>query len=91
MVIFVYPSRWAKLRRKDTSAAVVTCPNVPAKLGVNEMWHGLMLYEKNTTEARGKGHLYVGVITSHSNRYFLLRVPKRKPEPDIPKNSVASG
>jgi hypothetical protein len=86
MVLYSYRSRWAKFRRKTTWEALVHTPNVPAEVGVNKQWTGIALYEKDMPEARAKGHLYVGVIASHSNRDFLIKVPPRKP--DIPKDTV---
>jgi hypothetical protein len=80
-----------RFRRKSTLSAVVNAPNVPMEIGVNKQWSGLALYEKGVGEARAAGHLYVGVIASHSNRDFLIKVPPRKPEADIPKNEVAGG
>ena len=70
MVIFIYPSRWAKFRRKSKMSAVVNSPNVPAEVGVNKQWNGMMLHEKKTTEARAKGHLYVGVRRGSLKRTF---------------------
>jgi hypothetical protein len=39
MVLYSYRSRWAKFRRKNTWAAVVNAPNVPAEVGVHEIKH----------------------------------------------------
>jgi hypothetical protein len=86
MVLYSYRSRWAKFRRKNTWAAVVNSTNVPAEVGVNKQWTGIAFYEKDLPEARAKGHLYLGVIASHSNREFLIKVPPRKP--DIPQDTI---
>jgi hypothetical protein len=54
MVLYSYRSRWAKFRRKNTWAAVVNAPNVPAEVGVNKQWTGIALYEKDVPEAELK-------------------------------------
>jgi hypothetical protein len=57
MVVFEYPSRWARLRQKSTKQGVVNSPNVPAEVGVNRQWMGKMLYEDDFLAARAAGHL----------------------------------
>jgi len=90
MVGFVFPSWWRKYRNNPEYAGIVNSPTIPHKLDINATWIGMMMYEKTLTAARQKGHLYVGVIASHSNATFLIRVPPPKKD-DIPKDKIASG
>ena len=50
-------------------------PGVPSPLGVNETWVGVANYDDELLQDRRKGRLYAGVIASHSNRPFLVKVP----------------
>lgn len=94
-VVFFYKSwvhRW--LLRKPYWTAIVPnpstnplAPGIPARIGINEYWHGIIYYRDEIPKAREKGHLYVGVIASHSRRNFLIKVPKAKG--DIPKHKVS--
>lgn len=93
-VVFCYASwihRWV-LRRPYWTAIVPNpsgnphAPGIPARIGVNEYWHGIIYYRDEIPEARAKGHLYVGVIASHSRREFLIKVPKKKP--NVPKRQI---
>lgn len=85
MIAFAYASRWGWLRGKPTKQGVVNSPNVPAEVGINRQWMGKMLYTDDFVAARAKGLLYVGVIASHSNKNYLMKVPPRSP--DLPKLS----
>jgi hypothetical protein len=78
---YVYKSRWSRWRgRKGVEFAwVVNSPTIPHELDVNRTWTGLMNYDQATSEGRAKGLLYVGVISAHSNREFLIRVSPKKP------------
>jgi hypothetical protein len=78
MIAYIYASRWGRWRGRKAQTALVNSPNIPGELGINRTWQGLMIYDQDTTEARAKGLLYVGVISSHSNREFLIRVPLKK-------------
>lgn len=90
MVAYIYSSRWRKFRHKKDFAAIVNSPTIPFEIGINKTWSGLMLYGDKVDEARVVGSLYVGVISSHSNREFLVRVPPAQKR-DIPKDSIPSG
>lgn len=95
-VIFLYRGwlhRW--VLRKPYMTAIVPnpsanpmAPGIPARIGVNESWSGLIYYRDEIPDARQRGHLYVGVIASHSQRTFLKKVPKKKA--DIPKREVSA-
>ena len=80
MVVYEYVSWLARLRRKCTFQAVVNTHNVPSEVGVNRQWMGQMRYNERLAAAREAGHLYVGVIASHSERTYLLKVPPHSPE-----------
>ena len=82
-----YPSRWAKYRHRPTYSGVVNSPRIPAELGVNRTWIGVMNYEAKLSEARQAGQLYVGVIASHASGQFLVWVPP--PRSDIPTGKIA--
>ncbi len=75
MVGFTFSSRWRRFRRNPDEAGIVSSPDIPAKLETNGTWMGMMTYDEKLLGARAKGHLYVGVVASHSNRDFLIRVP----------------
>ena len=78
MVGFTFSSRWRRLRRNPDEAGIVGSPDIPAKLEINGAWMGTMTYDEKLLGAPAKGHLYVGVVASHSNRDFLIRVPPPK-------------
>lgn len=63
-------------------------PGLPAQVGVNETWHGVATYTETLTEHRRKGRLYAGVIASHSNRPFLVKVPPESPV--LPEEKLGS-
>jgi hypothetical protein len=89
MIAYVYKSIWHRLRHRSEYAGVINSPNIPAPLALNQNWVGLMLYDRRTTEGRARGRLYVGIIASHANREFLIRVaPKR--EMKLPTGTIAS-
>jgi hypothetical protein len=89
MVGFIYRSRWRRFRRNPDYAGVVNSTSIPAKLEINGTWMGLMTYDRKTADGRAKGHLYVGVIASHANGEFLIRVPPKR-ERNIPKEKIAA-
>ena len=89
MVGFIFPSWWKKYNNRPEYAGIVSSPSIPAKLDVNAYWMGQMSYDAKLTAARKKGHLYVGVIASHSNRQFLIRVPPPKDD-KVPTNKITS-
>lgn len=91
MVVYIYPSRWRKWKRRSTLAGVVNTDSIPAKLEINGTWMGQMRYDEKTKNAHKNGHLYVGVIASHSNGSFLVRVPPPKNTDDVPTKQVAAG
>ena len=89
MVMFTYKNRWQKLRHRKMSAAIVNSPSIPSEVGINKMWTGMMIYRDEANIARAKWQLYVGVLASHSNREFLIRVPPAQKR-DIPKDQIAA-
>jgi hypothetical protein len=90
MVVSTYKSRWHKWRNKPMLTGVVNNTNIPAKLDVNAYWIGQLFYDDKLKDAQKKGQLYIGVIASHSNKTFLERVPKPRPD-KAPKKTIASG
>lgn len=89
MVGFIFPSWWKKYNNRPEYAGIVSSPSIPAKLDVNAYWMGQMTYDAKLTAARKQGHLYVGVIASHSNRQSLIRVPPPMDD-KVPTNKIAS-
>jgi hypothetical protein len=91
MVAFVYPSRWAKLRKKATYTGLVNATNIPHKLDINATWIGQMMYRdlKEIVTARQDGTLYVGIIASHQDGMELINVPQPK-KVKLPTNKIAS-
>ena len=86
MVGYIYKSPWQRIRHHPSTAGVVAANNIPFQLGVNQTWIGMMTYNEKTSDARKKGHLYVGVISAHSSGHFLVRVPP--PKTDIPEGEI---
>ncbi|MFB2563466.1 hypothetical protein [Rhizobium sp. IMFF44] len=82
MIAFTFDSRWKRLLNKPSMTGVVnsTLQRVPSEIGVNQTFMGSMVYDEKLTKARAEGRLYVGVIASHSNKNFLIKVPMEKPE-----------
>jgi hypothetical protein len=76
-----YKTRWLQwLGRKAIDKAwIVNSPMIPHELKVNQTWTDVMIYDQDTVEGRAKGCLYVGVISAHSSRYYLIRVPPKEP------------
>ncbi len=88
MVVYIYRSPWHRWRHKTEMEGIVNSPNIPSEIGTNRTWFGLLYYSEDLAEARRKGRLYTGVIASHSNRTFLIRIPTAK-SPEIPTKQVA--
>ncbi len=82
---------WRRFRRNPDKAGIVSAPYIPAKLETNGTWMGMMTYDEKLLGARAKGHLYVGVLASHSNRDFLIRVPPPKKSDRVLETKIASG
>ncbi|MGO7605530.1 hypothetical protein ACC718_19695 [Rhizobium ruizarguesonis] len=82
MIAFTYDNRWKRLLRRPTMTGIVnsTLQPIPHTLGVNETFMGMMVYDDKLMNARNRRQLYVGVISSHSNRHFLIQVPPSKPQ-----------
>jgi hypothetical protein len=89
MIAFAYKSRWQRLRRKPTMTAVVNAPNIPSELKPSNYWMGFMVYNDEATEMRKQRTLYAGVIASHADHNFLIRVPPPR-DSKVPKDRMAS-
>jgi hypothetical protein len=90
MVVYSFPSWWAKWRKRSELSGLVNSPTIPFQLDVNKTWMGYMFYTDDTNQYRVKGQLYVGVISAHSNKNYLIKVPP-KSEKDVPTKTVAKG
>jgi hypothetical protein len=91
MLVYCYEDCWNKFRRKPILCGVVNSPMVPSDLEVNGTWSGQVLYNAELTKWREEGLAYVGVIASHSDKQYLVRIPKRKPNDVVLNKKVASG
>jgi hypothetical protein len=91
MVAYIYSSKWKRFRRRSDSAGVVNSPRIPAKLEINGTWMGMMSYNDKLMAACAKGHLYVGVVSSHSSKDFLILVPPPKKRDPALSKTIASG
>lgn len=69
---------------------IVNAPSIPFKLDTNGRWMSMMTYNEKLSAARAKGHLYVGVVSSHSDGHFLINVPPPKKADPVLKNRIAS-
>lgn len=98
MIAFTYSSRLAKikddyssrlkvLRDKKKVTGIVNTNGIPTKLEVNQYWIGQVAYNDKLIEARANGLLYIGVIATHSDKTFLIRVPPPKEE-RAPKETI---
>lgn len=85
MIAFTFDSSWKRFRNKPSLTGVVnsTLQPVPFNLGVNQSFMGMMTYDDKLMKARVAGTLYIGVISSHTNKNFLIGVPPPKPEPKL--------
>lgn len=90
MIAYVYSTRWRKFRDKADQAGIVNAPSIPFKLDTNGRWMSMMTYNEKLSAARAKGHLYVGVVSSHSDGHFLINVPPPKKADPVLKNRIAS-
>jgi hypothetical protein len=90
MVVYSYPSWWAKWRKREVLCGLVNSPAIPFELDVNKQWMGSMLYDAETNKYRVKGQLYVGVISAHSNKNYLIKVPPKSAK-NVPTKEVAKG
>jgi hypothetical protein len=79
MIAYSFPSRWRRWRFKAEYAAVVNSTTIPCQLDVNKTWMGYAFYDDESRKHRADGHLYVDVISAHSNKNFLIKVPPEKP------------
>ncbi len=84
MVVFTYPSRWGRFRRRPDMQGIIPDAKTNVELGVNKQWMGLLYYDAKLTEARRQGKLYVGVIASHASGPYLTRIPAEKWTPKGP-------
>ena len=89
-VAFVFPSRWRRFRNRPVHAGIVASTQIPSKLDINTYWMGQMFYNEETSAARKKGHLYVGIVASHRSKPYLTRVPTPR-ESTTPTDKIASG
>jgi hypothetical protein len=90
MVFYGYSSWWAKWRKREVLTGLVNCPTIPFVLDVNKTWIGYMFHDAKTNQYRAKGQLYVGVISAHSNKNYLIKVPPKSVK-DVPTKEVAKG
>jgi hypothetical protein len=83
MFAFCYETRWQRIfqKRKPKKASVVDAVNLPGELKPGHYWMGLAIYDKQTVEQRTLGQLYVGVICSHTDKYFMVHVPPARDAP----------
>jgi hypothetical protein len=80
----------AKWCKRSTLSGLVNSATIPFQLDVNKTWIGYMIYNDETQAYRAKGQLYIGVISAHSNKNYLVKVPPEK-EDRVPMKQVAKG
>lgn len=82
MTLHEYPSLWARLRGKASWNAIVPNPapaghpNIPQQVDPNARWVGMAVYDDDLMERRKRGHLYVAIQATHSDKATLKRVPR---------------
>lgn len=81
--LYEYPSAWARFRRKQSWSAIVLRPappgtphNLPQQVDPNVQWTGIAVYDDELMERRKRGHLYVAISATHSDKPALKRVPR---------------
>jgi len=88
MVLHGFQTPWDKVRRKPCFSAVVNNADIPFEMGINKSWTGRVLYGPEISDLRAKGQLYVGVVSAHRDRDYLIKVPP--PREDIPTETQLS-
>lgn len=78
MIVFTFTNRWKYLRKRPATSGLVnsTLMAIPVEVGINKTFMGMMRYDEKLMKARKAGHLYIGVHATHSNKPFLIRVPR---------------
>lgn len=76
-IAFGFKSRWRRWRRKPFFTAIVNSPNTPHMLEARKYWIETMYYNEKTKQLRDAGELYVGVIATHRDLEFLMKVPAK--------------
>lgn len=83
---FAYRSVIHRVLKRSYFQGWIPSSNLPSEVDVNGLWHGIMYYDADLSDARTKGHLYIGIASSHSNRTYLKRVPPRAAK--VPKTEI---
>jgi hypothetical protein len=68
---------------------LVNSTTIPFQLDVNKSWMGYMIYNDEAQAYRAKGQLYIGVISAHSNKNYLVKVPPEKKDRIPMKRSLS--
>ncbi len=78
MVAYTFPTWWRRRRFRPSATWFIPERTIPFELGVNKHWVGIGPYDANLRAARDRGELYVGVVATHSDKNFLIKVPSTK-------------
>jgi hypothetical protein len=82
MVAFMAYSQRQRFFGDFYFTAIVNKLDLPREVPSNQRWTSVTPYSDKISAGRKKGHLYVGVRVSHTDKYFLIRVPPEiKPLP----------
>lgn len=87
MTFHEYPSLWARLRGRPSWNAIVLNPspaghpNLPQQVEPNERWVGMAVYDTDLVQSRKRGHLYVAIQATHSDKPVMKRVPRPVEKP----------
>jgi len=88
MVIFEITSWWQRLMVKPKKSFIITqphmigsLPNVPGDLEPSKKWTGIARPRPDLLTDWPSNRYYVGVYTSHRNRPYLVRLPRKKSGP----------
>jgi hypothetical protein len=85
LVLFEFPTWWARLRRRSKNSYVIPRPelkgyppSLPFELAPAKSWHGRLLKSQNNIADLQTGRFCVGVYASHRDRPFVKLIPKKK-------------
>jgi hypothetical protein len=85
LVLFEFPTWWARLRRRSKNSYLIPRPelkgyppSLPFELAPAKTWHGRLLKSQNNIGDLETGKFWVGIYASHRVRPYVKLIPKKK-------------
>jgi hypothetical protein len=85
MVLFEMTSWWQRWRMRPKASYVITNPqhlgyplNIPSDLEPSKRWTGIIRKREDIISDLRTGNFYTGIYTSHRDRPYLKRIPRKK-------------